>query len=240
MSWKLLDLFCGAGGCSMGYHKAGFEVTGCDINPQPNYPFEFYKADALSFDLSGFDVIHASPPCQQYSVLAHLSRQSHKKLIDPVRELLKASKKHYIIENVPGAPLLKPTMLCGSMFCLSTLNGAQLRRHRIFETSFDLEPTPYCEHSKYTIGVFGNKARDTAAEKRHYSQSKETRGQPVGIKFTLYDAQVAMGIYWMNFKELSQAIPPAYTEWIGNQLIEVLEKEAEKQKLTRQSVPLKK
>jgi len=218
---KILDLFCGAGGCAAGYSRAGFDVVGVDLHPQPYYPFEFYQADALDYLAEHgceFDAIHASPPCQAYSVLSHLSRPGHKALVVETRAGLIASGKPYIIENVPGAPLLAPLLLCGSMFGLKTESGAQLRRHRLFETSFFVLTPGECNHSDQTIGIFGNKARDTAAEKRHYSKSKDSRGRPSGIKFSLNDAQCAMGIDWMPFRYLSQAIPPAYTEYIGKQL----------------------
>jgi len=217
---RILDLFCGAGGAGMGYHKAGFEVVGVDINPQPNYPFEFHQADAITFPSDGFDAIHASPPCQVHSVISHLAKSCHVDLIPQTREKLVSSKLPYAIENVPGSPLLDPIMLCGSMFGLKTECGTQLRRHRLFEISgFKIKNIPKCNHALRTIGIFGDKARDTAAEKRHYSKPKSTRGKPVGIKFSLDDARTAMGIDWMSFKEISQAIPPAYTEFIGLQAL---------------------
>ena len=113
---RLLDLFCGAGGAAMGYHRAGFEVVGIDIAPQPNYPFEFVQADAMEFPLDGFDAIHASPPCQAYTALA---TGKHPRLIEPMRERLASSGVPWVIENVVGAPLRQPVLLCGSMFGLS-------------------------------------------------------------------------------------------------------------------------
>src|SRR5574337_20985 len=128
MKPRLLDLFCCAGGCAMGYHRAGFDVVGVDINPQQRYPFEFHQADAMTFDLSGFDAIHASPPCQAYTVLGGREDLSHyPDLVDAVRERLQASGKPWIIENVPGAPLRDPITLCGAMF------GLRRYRHRLFE-----------------------------------------------------------------------------------------------------------
>lgn len=221
---KLLDLFCGAGGAGYGYHLAGFDVVGVDIEPQPNYPFEFVQGDALEYlKLHGdrFDAIHASPPCQTYSVLSHLARKTHKALVPETRELLLETGKPYVIENVPGAPLINPIVLCGTMFGLQTSDGAQLRRHRLFETSIDiLLLVPPCGHTGRTIGIFGDKARDTGEEKRHYSKPKETRGAPPEtILFSLEEARKAMGVDWMSYKELSQAIPPAYTKYIGGLLI---------------------
>jgi DNA (cytosine-5)-methyltransferase 1 len=225
---RLLDLFCGAGGAGMGYHRAGFEVVGVDINPQPHYPFEFHQADALEYLAAHgqeFDAIHASPPCQRYSVLAHLARKSHKAMIPQVRKALIEIMKPFVIENVPGAPLHNPIQLCGTSFGLIASNGAQLRRHRLFETNFPVGIIPPCAHNKNgaTIGIFGDKARDTGEEKRHYSKPKQTRGRPPEtILFTHEDAGQAMGIDWMNIHELSQAIPPDYTEFIGRQLMQFL------------------
>ena len=220
---RILDLFCGAGGAAMGYHRAGFEVVGVDIKRQPNFPFEFHQADALEFPLGGFDIIHASPPCQVHSVLSHLANPRHVNLIPQTRTRLIESGKAYIIENVPHAPLINPIMFCGTFFGLKTGN-AQLRRHRMFEINFGWFLTPICRHNGRTIGVFGDKARDTAAEKRHYSKPKDIRGKPPSdILFTKEEAFEAMGIDWMNMKELSQAIPPAYTEYIGNKYNQSLE-----------------
>ena len=108
---RLLDLFCGAGGCSMGYHRAGFEVVGVDNKPQKNYPFEFHQADAMTFPLDGFDVIHASPPCQAYSVTRALSRKKHPQLIEKIRSRLIENRKPFLIEKVPGSPLRNPIVL---------------------------------------------------------------------------------------------------------------------------------
>lgn len=221
---RILDLFCGAGGAGMGYFQAGFDVIGVDINHQKNYPFEFHQADALEFLKKHgheFDLIHASPPCQRYSCLSHLANRKHKAMIPEVREILIKIGKPYVIENVPGSPLINPAVLCGSMFGLKTECGAKLRRHRLFETSFHVDKLK-CNHKKgeRTIGIFGDKARDTAAEKRHYLKPKETRGNPPhDILFSHESARLSMGINWMTMKELSQAIPPAYTKYIGEQYL---------------------
>lgn len=138
-------------------------------------------------------------------------------LVPEAREALKSAGVPFVIENVPGATLRDPVTLCGSMFDLSTRCGARLRRHRLFETSFRVDQ-PECAHVKggRTIGIFGDKARDTALESRHYRKPKKIRGgPPYEIYFSLERARESMGIDWMNFKELSQAIPPAYTEYIG-------------------------
>jgi len=221
---RLLDLFCGAGGASMGYYRAGFEVVGVDIKPQPHYPFEFHQADALTYLLEGFDAYHASPPCQSYCALKTMPNHGiHPRLIESVRIMFLATGKPFVIENVEGAPLQNAFKLCGTSFGLMTSDKHYLRRHRCFETNIEIWLLPPCQHGKKTIGIYGDKARDIAAEKRHYKLPKETRGEPNGIKIPLSEAKKAMGIDWMNAKELSQAIPPAYTEYIGKYLISNLE-----------------
>lgn len=225
---RLLDLFCGAGGAGMGYRRAGFDVVGVDLNPQPHYPFEFHQGDALEY-LSNhgceFDAIHASPPCQAYSVLRAMNnRREHPKLIGKVRELLNATGKPWIIENVLGAPFGNYIMLCGSHFGLQSSDGYQLRRHRFFEASFLLMNGHQCRHSAKTVSVHGSKTRNIALEKRHYSQDKATRGKPVGVVLPKEVGFQAMGIDWMTPSELSQAIPPAYTEYIGKQLMQYIER----------------
>jgi DNA (cytosine-5)-methyltransferase 1 len=218
---RLLDLFCCAGGAAMGYHRAGFEVVGVDIKPQPHYPFEFHQADALTYPLDGFDAIHASPPCQAYSCLRVMPNAGkHPRLVEPVRERLQATGKPFVIENVPGAPLLNAFTLCGSSFGLQTPKGYGLRRHRKFETNVQILFIPPCQHSRKTVGLFGDKARDTGQEKRHYAQDKETRGFPVGVAISQQDGLIAMGCEWMTIKEACQAIPPAYTEFIGKYLMQ--------------------
>lgn len=211
---RLLDLFCGAGGAAMGYHRAGFEVVGVDIKPQPHYPFEFYQGDALDniftdpgVTRSLFDAIHASPPCQAHSALRSLWKNAkHPDLIEPTRNLLKASGLPYVIENVPGAPLIDPTRLCGSMFGLGA-NGRQLRRHRLFEAPWLGPWAPLCRHQGQPVGVYG-----------YGGGGKMTRG----YKGTEAEYREAMGIDWATKAEIAQAIPPAYTEWIGKQLMEAL------------------
>ena len=202
---RLLDLFCGAGGCSVGYHRAGFEVVGVDSRPQPRYPFEFHQADALTFPLDGFDVIHASPPCQHYCVCNRGLGNTHlyPDLIRKVRDRLNGLM--YVIENVPGAPLVQPITLCGSMFGLRTEVG-WLRRHRLFELPLVIL-APSCSHpTGMSIGVYGHGTNSYHREK-------------LGRNITVDEKREAMGIDWMTGKELSQAIPPAYTEWIGRRLL---------------------
>jgi len=223
MKPRLLDLFCGAGGASMGYHRAGFDVVGVDIKPQPNYPFEFHQADALTFPLDGFDAIAASPPCQAYSVLRRANPEAqYVELIPVVRERLLANMKPYIIENVPGAPLLNPVILCGSMFGLGAGNR-QLRRHRLFESNV-LLMRKTCSHMGEAIGVYGGgpTGRYTFAN-RAKTDAAARRG---GYQGTVSEKRQAMGIDWMNGSEINQAIPPAYTEYLGKQLLAYLEKAA--------------
>ena len=202
---RLLDLFCSAGGAAMGYSRAGFEVVGVDINPQPHYPFEFHQADALTYPLDGFDVIHASPPCQAYSVTNNIWKRAdtYPDLVEPTRGRLESSGRPWVIENVPGAPLNDPIVLCGEMFQLRVI------RHRLFETR-DLLLAPL--HMKHTArAAYGRIPKDG----EHYTISGHFGDLP--------GAQKAMGIDWMTREELAQAIPPAYTEWIGRQLMRLLD-----------------
>jgi len=214
--FRLLDLFCGAGGAGEGYRRAGFDVTGVDIEVQPNNPHTFIQADALEYLREPgheYDAIHASPPCQGYSKLRAMHPgKEYPMLIEPVRELLKRIGKPYVIENVPGAPLQEYSdlfgshgvVLCGTMFGLGVERG-HLRRHRIFETSFPMRQ-PACNHRGPAVGVYGH-------------------GGHTGKHRMLYrkEAAVALGIDWMNRDEMCQAIPPAYTEFIGRELMRVCE-----------------
>lgn len=215
---RLLDLFCCQGGAAMGYHRAGFDVVGVDIEPQPRYPFEFVQADALEYlvdNWRNFDAVHASPPCQAYSDMksAPNARAGHPQLIEPTRTRLAATGLPWVMENVEGAPLANPVTLCGSMFGLG-VPGYQLRRHRLFEASTGvLIRTPECAHSGAVIGVYGG----------HVRSRSDYRG---GADFAGQDrpalGRQAMGIGWMTMDGLSQAIPPAYTEFIGTQLLDHL------------------
>lgn len=150
---RLLDLFCGAGGSAVGYARAGFEVVGVDLKSQPRYPFEFHQADAMTYPLDGFDAIHASPPCQAYSVAQKLQGNLHPDLIGPTRFRLTESGKPYVIENVVGAPLLKPTLLQGTMF------GLRTERKRLFETSF-LLPMPPLAYTAPRHAKMGRRVKD--------------------------------------------------------------------------------
>jgi DNA (cytosine-5)-methyltransferase 1 len=207
MKPRLLDLFCGAGGASMGYYRAGFDVVGIDIKPQPRYPFQFIQADALQppVNLKAFDVIHASPPCQAYSVTKSLRKKNHPDLVAPTRNLLMTSEKPYVIENVIGAPLKVSMVLCGSMF-----QGLRVYRHRAFE----------CEPVLYFPPASCNHSFSMPASKGAYHRLDEQKFITcVGHNFQALSGKVAMGIDWMTRDEMSQAIPPAYTEFIGRQLL---------------------
>jgi len=212
MPFRLLDLFCGAGGAAMGYHQAGFEVVGVDIKPQKRYPFEFHQADALTFPLDGFDVIHASPPCQCFSRASHVHgnpKDRHPDLIDGTRLRCLTAGVPFVMENVPGAPLDNPIMLCGTMF-----DGLRVYRHRLFEChGFTFEPPGPCSHTH----------RMGKSKGEYHTLEKSPFITCVGHNFQAESGRIAMQIDWMTRDEISQAIPPAYTEWIGKRLIKVLD-----------------
>ncbi len=210
---RLLDLFCGAGGAAMGYHRAGFDVVGVDINPQPNYPYTFIQGDALEYAAAiadwRYDAIHASPPCQAFTAYQRTGVVGeYPDLIAPVRELLLQIGLPYVIENVVGAPLYEPVTICGSMFD----PPMDIRRHRLFETSWPLEPTDWpCRHKLQAPGRF-----KSSSTRRPNSRKTIEIGS---WDEKLSRQQEAMGIDWMTLEELSEAIPPAYTEFIGHQLL---------------------
>lgn len=194
----------------MGLHRAGFEVVGVDIKPQPNYPFEFQIGDALEADLGEFDFVWASPPCQKHSLLKHRVAKDYECLIARTRDLLVTSGKPFIIENVPRAPLINPVMLCGSSF------GLQVRRHRIFESNCHISGAR-CRHEiqPEPIDVSGTGGRQIAPRK------KLTGGR--GRKpNNLEEARLIMDMPWASRREISQAIPPAFSEFLGRQVIEKL------------------
>ncbi len=202
---RLLDLFCGAGGASVGYARAGFEVVGVDINPQKNYPFEFHKADALDYPCDGFDAIHASPPCQRFSAMSNcrpgLSAE-YPDLIAAIR--CRIAGRPYVIENVEGSNLHRPTMLCGTMF------GLELYRHRIFESNAALPDTEWM-HGGHSL---------PASKAGHWRPG--TVMSVAGHVSPIAKAREVMGIDWMTRDELAQAIPPAYTEWVRGQILNAL------------------
>ena len=217
---RLLDLFCGAGGAAMGYHRAGFDVVGVDAQPMKRFPFEFIQADATTFPLDGFDAIHASPPCQAYSITKHTHDKPHPELVEPIRAALKASGKPYVIENVVGAPLHNPITLCGTMFDLTAHDTdgfpLYLRRHRLFESSEPITAKGKCRCSEFRAtgwrvgGVYGGGSSD----KDHAKFVRRGGYTPHNTV-----RRELMGIDWMTQNQLSQAIPPAYTEYIGAQLL---------------------
>jgi len=202
MKPRLLDLFCGAGGAAMGYYRAGFEVVGVDIKPQPHYPFEFHQADAMTYPLEGFDAVHASPPCQRYSTMTKRwgRENDHPDLVPEICKRIKKTGIPYAIENVRNSGLDAHIMLCGSMFELP------LRRHRYFEVTQMPFLVWSCNHKVQPVGVYG-----------HSGGSSKSSGRSFGGIDTWKNA---MQIDWMNGDELAEAIPPAYTEFIGRQLME--------------------
>lgn len=226
MKPRLLDLFCGAGGCAKGYHDAGFEVVGVDIEPQPHYPYTFIQADALTFPLKGFDAIHASPPCQGYSRSLGIARihgiKEHPLLIGDIRKRLEDSALPWVIENVEGADLPDAIELCGSMF------GLPIRRHRWFSSSILLFAPGPCRHTDAFYNPIGNKIRGYgrfASGKTYRTADGSTRKREGYYKLAV--GRTAMEIDWMSMKEISQAIPPAYTRWIGEQLMQYIQHEQE-------------
>lgn len=209
---RLLDLFSGAGGAAAGYEQAGFEVVGVDLVEQPRFPYEFVQGDALEYlEAHGreFDVIHASPPCQRFSSITKMHGAervaAHPSLIGPTRELLLEIGVPYVIENVVGAraELRSPVLLCGSMYGLKA-GELHLRRHRLFESQLFLWPPASCAHLGQALGVYGHAGGRSIRD---------------GLSFSGTDSwREGMGISWMTGAELAEAIPPAYTEWIGSQI----------------------
>lgn len=212
---RLLDLYSCQGGAGYGYHQAGFDVVGVDLDPQPRYPFTFYQADAIQtlksmlevkrrFGTVVYDAIHASPPCQAFTNAQKIMGNEHPDLLAPTRELLIELGIPYVIENVPGAPLREPVELCGAMFGLGTY------RHRLFESNFTITPP---EHPRHVIKTTKMGRTPVEGEMMHV----------VGNFSGVEKARKAMGIDWMTRDGLRESIPPAYTKFIGEQLIQQLE-----------------
>lgn len=209
----IIDLFCKAGGAAMGYHMAGFDVVGVDIEPQPNYPFDFIQADAMTYypdNYQLYDAAHASPPCQGYSLLSFAPNRdmsNYPKLIEPIRQMFVSSGLPYVIENVPQAPLNNPLSLCGTMFGLST------HKHRIFETNPPIYFVPgHCTRARV-------KPKGSGKRLGQYYGDDADMVTVAGHQFSLGAGSRAMGIDWMTRAELAEAIPPAFTEFIGRILI---------------------
>ena len=220
---KLLDLFCGVGGASVGYGWAGFEVHGVDLKHgkrYPKYPYIYLRADVLyvirdAEFIQQFDVIHASPPCQTHSITKHLrnaqgNSTSKLDLIPETRAALIASGKPYIIENVPGSPLIDPIQLCGSSF------GLKVRRHRLFESNMALQGS-VCNHKNQgkPVGVYGSMGDQPQGLNK--ANGKYVYGGQVAR--SIQEARDAMGMDWGIWSELKEAIPPAFTKYLGEQLI---------------------
>lgn len=211
---KVLDLFCGAGGAAMGYHRAGYDVVGVDLSPQPNFPFDFIRADALEppVNLRAFDLIHASPPCQAYTTMNNrrwsdgTMRRKHETLIGATREMLKSSGVPYVIENVAGAvrKLVNPIRLTGEMF------GLGVHRARYFECDPFILAPPVPARQENAVPVYGK------LDGRRLWTRKD--GTELRAPDNLEEPSEAMGIDWMEWDELRESIPPAYTEYIGRQM----------------------
>ena len=222
---KLLDLFCGAGGCAMGYHRAGFEVVGVDHRPQPRFPFHFVQADALEYlEEHGreYACVHASPPCQRYSRASFTqnARSKHPDLLATVRSRLQEVAFSWVIENVDGAPVLHAVQLCGLMF------GLKVFRHRWLESSHLLIVPNHPSHKGKLIGKDGMccvVGHGGGVSRRMRSQAAHLNRDGSGGQQTKAEWAEAMGIDWMTRNELSQAIPPAYMQFIGAQLMRVVQ-----------------
>lgn len=213
---RLLDLFCGQGGAAMGYHQAGFEVVGVDIAPQPHYPFEFVEHDAIDFldrwdawrhTVRGFDAIHASPPCQKFSRTHAMRRAwSYPDLLSQTRRLLRSFPVPWVIENVPLSPGPWDVLLCGTMFGLRGIAGT-VHRHRYFASSIPLNlPPATCNHTDKAMNVYTSGANRVGTERQFMD---------------------AMGVTWGSTEGGLESIPPAYTEWIGRQLVAYIAQRSE-------------
>jgi DNA (cytosine-5)-methyltransferase 1 len=237
---KLLDLFCCAGGAAMGYHRAGFDVYGVDLDPQPRYPFAFHQGDAIAvlsrlidggsvtftrndgelpevLTLADFDAIHASPPCQLFTS-APSNKANFHDLVNPVRELLHQVGVPWVIENVVGAPMVEPAVLCGTQFGMRAddVDGVPLKlvRHRLFESNVHLSAPTACNHDRtvLTASVYGAGGGWTP----QHRDSDARRGGYIPATSVI---QKLMGIDWMSKHEMSESIPPVFTEHVGGQLM---------------------
>ena len=214
MKPKLLDLYCGGGGAGRGYELAGFDVTGVDNVPQPKHRGKVILSDAIEYVLRHgheYDFIHASPPCQAYSLASMQHRKSgrvYPDLIAKTREALQKTGKPYCIENVPGAPLLNPITLCGSMFQSATGGILRTYRHRLFESNLPLTAPP-CFHN-YPQAKMGRRAKpgEFIQFVGHYTDAEIVREM--------------LGLEWLSKNEIAQCVPPQYTEFLGRQVLSYL------------------
>lgn len=215
----LLDLFCGAGGAAVGYQRAGFDnIIGVDIEYNQYYPFEMYVGDAIEFTKrfgDRFDVIHASPPCQQFSSLNRLHKKEYPDYIETVRKLCTNFRKPYIIENVERSPLKNPIILCGTMF-----PPLRVIRHRAFESNIPLEAPEHISARNHPRIHTLDTRRPNYGKTDQWKDFLQVTG---GGNATQAASQDAMGIDWMTKPHLNQAVPPAYTEYLGKQLLNYLE-----------------
>ena len=213
---RLLDLFCGAGGAAVGYHRAGFgEIVGVDIAPQKNYPFEFVQGDALEYVAEHgheFDAIHASPPCQDYSrAVRHLSSPGYPRLLEPTQEILESLDCSYVIENVIGSPIPMQSTLFGQhgVYLCGTMFGLRIWRHRLFATNFEVALPGPCVHSEPGMNPYNPQGRERLDDERGSTEREAYWREHWGVG-------------WMKRDEGREAIPPAYTEHIGQALIQDL------------------
>ena len=218
---RLLDLFCGAGGCSVGYARAGFELVGIDAAPQPRYPYEFVQADAMTYPLDGFDAIHASPPCHGHSALNVVNEIEYgtEWMLAATIKRLTDHGAPFIVENVAGARAHMPgaLQLCGTEFGLMTrmesYGEVWLARHRLFLSNIHLLGAGGCHcYGRRIVGVYGHGGGGPKASVRGPGTAQASRE--------------VMGIDWMTRDELDEAIPPAYTQFLGEQLLDALERAA--------------
>ena len=229
---RLLDLFCCAGGAAVGYHRAGFEVVGVDIDPQPNYPYEFIQADVMQLParmFADFDAIHASPPCQSYSDLAKRNgnAEAYPRLVEPVRKMLQLSGLPWVIENVEGSPLIDPVVLCGTMF--PTL---RVIRHRLFESNIYIPQPHHIPHLSHPRVHTLDKRKSHYGKTCEWTDFVQVTG---GGNCTIAAARDAMGINWMSKKEINESIPPAYTEYVGRWMMRAINGQG---RLQRENPPL--